>query len=172
MQSRWYQGDWPVTQPYGCTDFAGEGYNPNHPECPYFHEGIDLGLPYGQIVFAGLDCECVLIGAYGYGEHAVVVRVANWDVWLGHGFQNYVNVGDQISAGMPLMAVNSEGFSTGDHLHFEVRPAGAPYRSSVDPTFMLEGNAPLVASRPRLLSAQPWGSLALSSGAIYPVGVK
>src|SRR5881397_3763553 len=35
-QSQWWHGYYRVTQDYGCTDFAGEGFNPFHPECAYF----------------------------------------------------------------------------------------------------------------------------------------
>lgn len=133
MLSAWWRGDFPITQPYGCTDFASEGYNPNHPECPYFHEGIDIGLPCGTVLFSGVNGTIVNIGANGYGPYALTIRSGNYDIWLGHLQAAYLNLNDNVRVGNPVGESDNLGFSTGCHLHFEVRPAGAPYRSSVDP---------------------------------------
>src|SRR6267142_1386004 len=65
-QSAWWHGRYALTQAYGCSDFAGEGHNPLHPECPYFHEGEDYGLPMRTPIYAGYDVYASEIDAPGY----------------------------------------------------------------------------------------------------------
>jgi murein DD-endopeptidase MepM/ murein hydrolase activator NlpD len=45
----------------------------------------------------------------------------------------YVTVGQAVQKGQPIAAVGSTGFSTGPHLHFEVRRQGEP----IDPMAFL-----------------------------------
>lgn len=142
MRSSWWDGDWPVTQGYGCTEFTGEPFNPNHPECPHFHDGIDIGLPCGRFVIAATTGSVVQVGVYGGGPYALILSVGGMWVWLFHLQANWVNQGDAFGKGQILGEVGTLGFSTGCHLHFEVTPAGSNYFDSVDPTSWLTGAGP------------------------------
>ena len=46
----------------------------------------------------------------------------------------YVKEGQNVSQGQTIGAMGSTGFSTGSHLHFEIRPNGG---SAIDPMVML-----------------------------------
>ncbi len=48
-----------------------------------------------------------------------------------------VKAGDHLKAGQVIGWSGTRGYSTGCHLHFEVRPSGAPYRGSVNPAKFL-----------------------------------
>lgn len=139
MQSNWWDGDYPITQGYGCTSYEGEPFNPNHPECPHFHDGMDIGLPCGRFVFAAQPGRVVAVGVYGGGPYALIVAVGEWWVWLFHLQANWVNQGDTFGPKQVLGEVGNLGFSTGCHLHFEVTPPNSGYFDSIDPSFMLAG---------------------------------
>jgi murein DD-endopeptidase MepM/ murein hydrolase activator NlpD len=139
MRSHWWNGDYPIIQGYGCTDFTGEPFNPNHPECDHFHDGIDIGLPCDTHITCPFAATVVQVGVYGGGPYALVIDVGGWWVWLLHLSVNFVQVGDGIFPGMVIADSGNEGFSTGCHLHFEVTPAGRGYFDSVDPTPWLTG---------------------------------
>jgi murein DD-endopeptidase MepM/ murein hydrolase activator NlpD len=151
-QTAWWYGAYDVSQPYGCTAFPAEGFNRNHPECPYFHEGIDFKLPCGTSVYAGRRLSVVEIDPPGYGPpgNAAALHLhdledhidrqgahESWDIWLYHMASYDVRVGQVLERNTFLGLSGTRGYSTGCHLHFEVRPQGALYRSSVDPRFLL-----------------------------------
>ena len=140
-QSLWWDSRYNVTQDYGCTDFAEEGHNPFHPECAYFHEGIDFGMPCGTPIYAGISCAVLAIDPPGYGppgdSAAIAIQVLHHTLWLYHMHDYTVKVGQFLPKGTLIGHSGTRGYSTGCHIHFEVRPNGAPYRHSVDPHFML-----------------------------------
>lgn len=140
-QSSWWDGELDITQAYGCTDFATEGHNPNHPECQYFHEGVDFGKygapPCGKPIFSGGAFLVAAIDPPGYGpvgdSAAILLRGTYEDVWLYHMADYAVSVGERLYRGQLIGHIGTRGWSTGCHLHFEVRPVGGGYRSSKDP---------------------------------------
>jgi hypothetical protein len=134
MRSGWWVGDYPIDQEYGCTDFQDEPFNPNHPECPHWHDGIDVGIPCGRFIVAPMAGTVVQVGVYGGGPYALIIDVGGWWVWLLHLQANYVSVGDTFGPGIVLGESDSLGFSTGCHLHFQVTPANSGYFDSVDPS--------------------------------------
>ena len=149
MRSAWWDGDYPITQGYGCTEFTGEPFNPNHPECPHFHDGIDIGLPCGRFVLAAMVGRVIQVGVYGGGPYALILDVGSWWVWLLHLQANWVNVGDSFGPGQVLGEVGTLGFSTGCHLHFEVTPSGGRYFDSVDSSpWLTSGKSPGCAMLP------------------------
>jgi murein DD-endopeptidase MepM/ murein hydrolase activator NlpD len=136
-QAYWWNGAYPITQAYGCTDYAAEGPNPNHPECPYFHEGVDFGMPCMTAIRSAGSFTVMAIDPPGYGppgnSAALLLRGQFQDVWLYHMAQYAVTVGQKVNRGDLLGWSGTRGYSTGCHLHFEVRPRGGAYRSSIDP---------------------------------------
>lgn len=136
-QSSWWDGTYRITQDWGCTDYAPEGHNPFHPECKYWHEGIDYALPCGTKVFAGSYVSVIAIDPPGWGGAAIQLRLSNWDIWLMHMNDYAVRVGQKLNPGDLIGHSGTRGNSTGCHLHFEVNPANGIYRKSVNPVPMV-----------------------------------
>jgi murein DD-endopeptidase MepM/ murein hydrolase activator NlpD len=111
-----------VTQPFGPSTFEG------------FHTGIDLAAPTGTPIYAvGAGPATVSYGGTGYGNHVVItVSTSRIDLY-GHMSAIDVSPGQQVQAGQQIGRVGSTGFSTGPHLHFEVRIGGL----AVDPAPVL-----------------------------------
>lgn len=91
------------------------------------HTGIDIGAPSGTGILsadAGVVIHAGWLGAYG---NAVVVdHGGGVSTLYGHMSSIAVSSGQQVSAGQKLGKVGSTGWSTGPHLHFEVRVNGDP----------------------------------------------
>ncbi len=94
------------------------------------HEGIDLDL-YGyhhSNIFSA--CNGVVSKTeyltYSYGYHVVVDCGDGWTTLYAHMDQINVNPGQRVSAGTVLGISGVTGYTTGEHLHFEIRFNGAP----------------------------------------------
>ena len=102
-----------------------------------YHTGIDLDLYgyWGSNVFSA--CNGVVTKTeyltYSYGYHVIVDCGDGWTTLYAHFSQILVTPGQQVSAGTVLGISGNTGFSTGEHLHFEIRKGGAP----VDPAAYL-----------------------------------
>jgi murein DD-endopeptidase MepM/ murein hydrolase activator NlpD len=92
-----------------------------------FHPGIDYPAPAGTpvaaagrgvVVFAGWD-------ASGYGNLVVVEHPLGVRSMYAHLSSIAVRRGQQLAAGSRVGLVGTTGFSTGPHLHFELRLKGA-----------------------------------------------
>ncbi|WP_168354957.1 peptidoglycan DD-metalloendopeptidase family protein [Clostridium sartagoforme] len=97
-----------------------------------FHKGIDIAGDTGDDVIAAMDGE-VIYSEYndgGYGNLIIVKHEDDMETYYGHLNESYVKVGDKIKKGDIIGAVGNTGFSTGPHLHFELRIDDEP----VDPT--------------------------------------
>ena len=97
-----------------------------------FHKGIDIAGDIGDDVIAAMDGE-VIYSQYndgGYGNLIIVKHEDDMETYYGHLSESYVEVGDKIRKGDIIAAVGNTGFSTGPHLHFELRVSDEP----VDPT--------------------------------------
>jgi murein DD-endopeptidase MepM/ murein hydrolase activator NlpD len=60
----------------------------------------------------------------GYGNAVIIQHQGNISTLYGHGNELYVQEGQQVVRGQMIAGVGSTGFSTGPHLHFEVRSDG------------------------------------------------
>lgn len=135
-QSVWWQGGFAVTQAYGCTDYAAEGASPRHPECPYWHDGIDFALPMRTPLYAGRDLFVVTVGIDEFGTrdpYALILWTGNHDIWMLHLDESHLTHGQFVKTGQLLGYSGTRGNSTGPHLHFQINPHGGVYRNSVDP---------------------------------------
>jgi murein DD-endopeptidase MepM/ murein hydrolase activator NlpD len=135
------------TQPFGCTNFSLE---PSTGGCPGgFHSGVDLADQAGTPIHAAADGIAYPLPDYQfYGNHVLVQHLGGISTVYGHLSRLNVGWGQPVRRGDLIGWVGSTGNSTGPHLHFEVRFAGAP----VDPIPYLEGAppepAPLAAGWP------------------------
>lgn len=118
------------------------GYGPRfHPILRYMkvHTGTDLGAGDG-IAYAA-DRGVVLFTEFNvaYGNMTVIDHgtIAGKRIATMYAHQAAVGVkpGDRVVKGQAIGVVGSTGYSTGRHLHFEVRIDGAP----LDPTPFLDG---------------------------------
>jgi murein DD-endopeptidase MepM/ murein hydrolase activator NlpD len=116
----------PITQPFGCTTFLLEPYDPNCPTL-HFHSGVDIAPPFGTPVdaadngivsFVNFDC-CV-----GYGNYVIITHGNGYSTLYGHLSAINVSVNQPVQQGQQIGAEGSTGFSTGPHLHFEIRLNG------------------------------------------------
>jgi murein DD-endopeptidase MepM/ murein hydrolase activator NlpD len=122
--------EWPmpgaaITQPVGPTDLVLEP-----PLGPYdhFHTGLDLAEPAGTPVTAAAAGLVVVAshGRIGYGNFVVIAHGQGVETLYGHLKSLEVAAGDQVRAGQVVGREGSSGFSTGPHLHFELRINGQP----------------------------------------------
>ncbi len=94
------------------------------------HTGLDIAAPMGRPVFAASDGVVLYSGNWGgYGKTVVIDHGAGFTTIYGHLSAFYVKRSAQITKGQIIALVGSTGWSTGPHLHFEIRQAG----NAVDP---------------------------------------
>lgn len=102
-----------VSQPFGPSSFEG------------FHAGIDLVAAYGAPIYAAADGVATANqGGYGYGNNVVIRVSAERTDLYGHMSRILVKSGQPVQAGDVIGLEGSTGFSTGAHLHYEVRING------------------------------------------------
>jgi murein DD-endopeptidase MepM/ murein hydrolase activator NlpD len=108
------------------------------------HPGFDLAAAAGTEVAAAARGTVVHAGPAGtYGNLVRVRHSDGFETRYAHLSEVDVKVGDVVEAGTELGKVGSTGYSTGPHLHFEVRRDGV----AIDPAPLL----PLNRSVPRTM---------------------
>jgi murein DD-endopeptidase MepM/ murein hydrolase activator NlpD len=93
----------------------------------YGHRAIDIGAPTGSALLAA-DGGFVSFAGWtdvGYGYLVVIDHANGFATYYAHLSNIYVFEGQAIERGQVIGAVGSTGWSTGPHLHFEVRYYGA-----------------------------------------------
>ena len=92
-----------------------------------FHNGLDIAAPFGTRIVAADGGEVILAKWWdGYGKAVVVQHTHNRSTVYGHMSRLYVKQGDEVQQGQLIGLVGSTGYSTGPHLHFEIRYRGKP----------------------------------------------
>ncbi len=108
----------PITSPFGWRIHPVFGTSK-------FHSGIDIGVDYGTPILAtnaGTVVYSGWLGGYGY---CVMVDHGGGIVSLyGHNQSLAVSEGQYVNRGALLSYAGSTGYSTGPHLHFEIRVHG------------------------------------------------
>lgn len=114
----------PITSPFGWRTHPIFG-------TARFHSGIDIGADYGDTVVAA-DSGVVIFADWmgGYGKAVIVDHGNGISSLYAHNSELLVSEGQTVAKGQAISRVGSTGYSTGPHLHFEVRQGGSP----VDPT--------------------------------------
>jgi murein DD-endopeptidase MepM/ murein hydrolase activator NlpD len=109
------------------------------PFSPRGHSGLDIAAPEGTPIHAVDGGE--VLKAYwdkdGYGGLIIIGHPSGYETWYAHldGFD--VKTGGHVTRGQVIAEMGSTGYSTGAHLHFEVRQDG----QMVDPlAFLSEAN--------------------------------
>lgn len=94
------------------------------------HTGVDFGAPSGTQIRAA-DSGVVISAGWqgGYGKAVIVDHGRGLVTLYAHTSAFYVRPGQSVKKGQVIAAVGSTGYSTGPHLHMEVRQNGVP----VDP---------------------------------------
>lgn len=96
-----------------------------------YHSGIDIGVVSGTAVPAADSGTVIYSGwAGGYGYFVMIDHGDGIVSCYGHNEELLVQEGDKVSKGDVISLSGSTGYSTGPHLHFEVRQDGEP----IDPT--------------------------------------
>ena len=126
---------WPVPGHSGITSYFGARWGS-------YHKGIDIsdGGIMGAAVCAAKDGTVVTMNnscshnyaktsscgcGGGYGNYVVISHDGTYSTLYGHLTSAVVSEGDYVSAGQVIGYAGSTGWSTGAHLHFEVRVNGA-----------------------------------------------
>ena len=92
------------------------------------HEGVDIGASTGTPIYAADGGTVVTAGWNGgYGLCVDIDHGNGVMTRYGHCSSIYVSVGEQVFQGQNIAAVGSTGWSTGPHLHFEIRIDGVAY---------------------------------------------
>ncbi|MEZ0348440.1 MAG: peptidoglycan DD-metalloendopeptidase family protein [Thermus sp.] len=91
-----------------------------------YHTGIDLAAPYGTPIVAAKSGQVEVAGwsSVGYGFHVVLDHGGGVETLYAHMSRIAVRPGEWVEAGEVIGYVGSTGWSTGPHLHFEVRVGG------------------------------------------------
>jgi murein DD-endopeptidase MepM/ murein hydrolase activator NlpD len=122
-----------ITQPFGCTSFELEPYDPF---CPgrHVHTGVDLAAPMGVPVHsATAGTARVGFDPSGAGQYVVITFDAHVRIFYCHLSEFRVRSDEPVSPGQVIGLVGATGMATGPHVHFEVQVD----RTSVDPVAWL-----------------------------------
>ena len=107
------------------------------------HNGIDIPGPTGTPIYATADG---IVGraqwVNGYGNFVELEHGTSLQTRYGHLSRIMVQSGQRVRRGDLIALMGSTGRSTGPHLHYEVRIAGAP----VNPTPFIADDGVMVAA--------------------------
>lgn len=138
--SPWYDGARRKMIGFGCTRAPYYSPDPRCEDRRGFHHGLDIAMPCGTRLYAGIRGRVVHPSASGslgaaYGPRGFRIRNhrAGVDMVIGHVRRVYVEPGQRVRKGQLIARASDAGAPDGCHLHFEVRPAGDGYRSAIRP---------------------------------------
>lgn len=104
-----------------------------------FHAGIDIANPQGKVgdpITPFMEGTVTYAGEifWGYGKHVMVDHGDNISSVYAHLDRIHVYKGQEVGVSDTLGTMGSTGWSTGPHLHFEIRVYGIP----VNPRIILQ----------------------------------
>lgn len=121
-----WSGGW--LKPAGGTVTSGYGMR-FHPiaHVVRHHDGVDISAPMGSPVIAAGTGKVIYSGWMGgYGNTVIIDHGGGKTTLYGHLSSIQASVGQEVSSGARIGSVGSTGYSTGPHLHWEVRHNGSP----------------------------------------------
>lgn len=90
-----------------------------------FHTGVDLKATMGTDIVAAESGTVIFAGNKGgYGKCVIINHGNGLSTLYAHNSQIVVKVGQQVQRGQVISKAGTTGYSTGVHLHFEVRING------------------------------------------------
>jgi len=99
-----------------------------------WHPGLDIANSSGTAIVATADGEVIQSEWYGgYGNMIQIDHGNGITTVYGHNSYNVVHAGQVVKKGQVIAHLGSTGYSTGPHLHYEVRVNG----TAVNPTNFL-----------------------------------
>ncbi|WP_029086371.1 M23 family metallopeptidase [Brevundimonas aveniformis] len=110
----------PINSNYGIRHLVGEA-------APRMHQGVDIAAPTGAPVLASAQGVVVRSGYDGgYGNFVEIRHPNGLTTFYGHlsEITRGMTAGVEVDGGQQIGRVGSTGYSTGPHLHFEVRRRG------------------------------------------------
>ncbi len=117
---------WPIIGAYGINSDYGYRWGK-------LHAGLDLGMgnapgtSLGKSIIAVAQGTVIVAGTHSsYGYYVIIDHGGGLQTLYAHCLANSLMVvpGQIVAAGEPIARVGSTGYSTGPHLHFEVRVNG------------------------------------------------
>lgn len=127
-----YDFAWPVPGHYYVSSGVGERWGT-------YHTGLDITGAKGTDIHASESGKVIKINTScphdyakeescgcgnGYGNYIIIDHGHDFITLYGHLTEVNVQVGDEVKQGDLIGHMGSTGFSTGDHLHFEIRYQG------------------------------------------------
>ncbi len=100
-----------------------------HPIYGYlsFHTGVDMSAEYGEPIYPAADGRIIDVGYFGpFGMTVLIDHGGSVATIYSHMSRIDVGPGDEVTVDSVIGAIGSTGWSTGPHLHFEVRAGGNP----------------------------------------------
>ena len=90
-----------------------------------FHAGVDLATSYGTPIYASDGGKVIFAGwNSSYGKTVKIDHGNGFVTWYAHCSSINVTVGTKVAKGDRIAAIGSTGYSTGPHVHFEIRKNG------------------------------------------------
>ena len=107
---------WDLSQYFGHTSYEK------------YHTGIDLTSRSGTTIYASASGTISLYRGWGggYGNHIVISHGNGYSTLYGHMSSFSVSQGQWVNQGQVIGIMGSTGWSTGTHLHFEIRKNNVP----------------------------------------------
>ena len=109
---------------------VGSGYgNRVHPifGTVRFHAGLDFNADMGDDIQAAASGTVIQVKSRtGYGNTVIIDHGGGWTTLYAHLSQYRVSLGQEVAMGQVIGLIGSTGWSTGPHLHFEIRYRGSP----------------------------------------------
>ncbi|MDJ0901065.1 MAG: peptidoglycan DD-metalloendopeptidase family protein [Xenococcus sp. MO_188.B8] len=87
------------------------------------HKGIDIAAPIGTPIMAAASGEVIFAGwnSGGYGNVVKLKHFNDTITFYAHNSKILVRKGQKVEQGQQIAEMGSTGYSTGPHLHFEIR---------------------------------------------------